>query len=203
MTALRKKSSPRPASRTSTGCTARSSPSAASARTSAGRTNSACSFSSAASRSGTIARIGIVLEEAVGDRAQAIVRARQRLAHRVAGPRIVEAGQQDQRAIPDVAVGVLGDRPQQRRHGLRARVSAGRCATRPSASRSRDRPACRSRPEAAPARRTAARTVPAPRAGRSQAEQTTAHRIAKRAIATPPDVSASCRESRREASLSW
>ena len=95
---------------------------AASARTSAGRTNSACSLSSAASSVGDHRRVGIVLEEAVGDGAQPIVRARQRLAHRVLRARIVEAGQQHQRAIADVAVGVLGDGLQQRRHGLRAGV---------------------------------------------------------------------------------
>ena len=66
--------------------------------------------------------IGIVLEEAVRDRAQPIVRAGQRLAHRVLRPRIVEAGEQHERAIADVAVGLLGDRLQQRRHRLAAAV---------------------------------------------------------------------------------
>ena len=68
--------------------------------------------------------IGIVLEETVCDRAQAVVGARQRLAHRVDGPRIVEAGQQDQRAIPHITVGMLGHRAQQGGHGLRSRRPA-------------------------------------------------------------------------------
>ena len=63
--------------------------------------------------------IGMVFEEAVRDRAETIVGAGARLAHRVLRARIVEAGQKDERAIADVAVGMLGDGLQQRRHRLR------------------------------------------------------------------------------------
>ena len=133
----------------------------ASARTSAGRTNSACSLSSAAMRLRDHRAIGIVLEEAVGDRAQPIVRAGERLAHRVAGARIVEAGQQHERAIAHVAVGLLGDRPAAAPERPARRRSAARSATRSCASRSRGRRACRSRPAAAPARRSAAPPAPA------------------------------------------
>ena len=62
--------------------------------------------------------IGIVFEEAVCDGPETIVRARQRLAHRVTGSRIVESGEEDQRPISNVAVGMLGDRLQQRGHRL-------------------------------------------------------------------------------------
>ena len=76
-------------------------------------------------------------------------------AHRVRRARIVEAGEQDQRAVADVPVGVLGDRLQQRRHGLRRRRAPDRAGAPRSACRSRDRPACRWRPGAGRRRRPA------------------------------------------------
>ena len=103
---------------------------AASARTSAGRTNSPSSFSSAASSLGVSAGRGLLLEVAVGDLAQPIVRRGQRRVHRVGGARIVEAGQQDRGPEADVAVGVLADRLQQRRHRLRRGRAANRAAGR-------------------------------------------------------------------------
>ena len=60
----------------------------------------------------------MVLEVAVGDGSETIVRARQRFAHRVLRARIVEAREQNERAIADVAVGVFRHRLQQRRHRL-------------------------------------------------------------------------------------
>ena len=72
--------------------------------------------------------IGMMLEKAVGDRAQAIVGAGARLAHRVLRAWIVEAGQEDERAIADVAVGVLGHGLQQRRHRLRRDGPADRAS---------------------------------------------------------------------------
>ena len=127
MTALRKKSSPRAdlAQQRLAHARDRRRRGSAPARepAPAGRTR-ACSLSSAARNCGTIARIGVVLEEAVGDGAQPIVGAGQRLAHRVLRARIVEAGQQDERAVADVAVGLLRDGLQQRRHRLRGRRAA-------------------------------------------------------------------------------
>ena len=125
MTALRKKSSPRPTSRTQRLTDARRrrlSRGAASARRApAGRTR-ACSLSSAVEKLRHHRAIGVVLEEAVGDGAQAIVGAGERLAHRVLRARIVEPGQQHERAIAHVAVRVLGHGLQQRGHRLRAGV---------------------------------------------------------------------------------
>ena len=62
-----------------------------------------------------------MLEKAVRDRAQAIVRTRERLPHGVFRARIVEAGQQDQRAVADVAVAVFGDGLDERGHRLGGR----------------------------------------------------------------------------------
>ena len=53
-------------------------------------------------------RIGMMLEEAVRAGAKAVVWTAERLAHRITGPRIVEPGQQNERAVTHVAVGVLG-----------------------------------------------------------------------------------------------
>ena len=58
-----------------------------------------------------------MLEVAVGDLAEAVVRRVERFLHRIDGARIAEAGEQDQRLEPDVAVSVLARRLQQRRHG--------------------------------------------------------------------------------------
>src|SRR5262245_28541487 len=60
-----------------------------------------------------------MLEKAVGDGAEAVVRALQGFAHRVPGARIVERGHQDERAISHVAIRVLGDGLQQGGHRLR------------------------------------------------------------------------------------
>ena len=58
----------------------------------------------------------MVLEEGVGDGPEPIVLFGQHPRHHVVSARIVEAGQQDERAEPDVAVLVIGDG---------SRVSAG------------------------------------------------------------------------------
>src|SRR5438045_7043641 len=60
------------------------------------------------------ARLTFVI--AVGDGAQTIVGTRQRLPHGVFGARVVETGQQHERAVADVSVGMLADRLQQRGH---------------------------------------------------------------------------------------
>ena len=70
--------------------------------------------------------IRVVLEETVGDRPQTIVGAGHRLSHRVLRPGIVEAGQQDERAIADVAVGVLGHGLKEHGNSLRRRNAADR-----------------------------------------------------------------------------
>ena len=136
MTTLRKKSSPRDTSRTSACRTRVTSPRPsdplaslrrrrARERARDGRTRPApCRGRRAAWQ--TIARVGIVLEEAVGDGPQTIVGAGQRLAHGVFGARIVEAGQQHERAVAHVAVGVLADGLQERGNGLRRRRAAHR-----------------------------------------------------------------------------
>src|SRR5262249_36188398 len=74
--------------------------------------------------------VGIVLEEAVSDDAKAIVRAGERLAHRVDRARVVEAGQQHERSIANVAVRLFCDRLHQRRYCLRARRSPYRTRRR-------------------------------------------------------------------------
>ena len=51
----------------------------------------------------------MMLEEAVRDGAQPIVGAGARLTHRILRARIVEAGQDDKRAIANVTVRVLSD----------------------------------------------------------------------------------------------
>ena len=76
--------------------------------------------------------VGMMLEKAVRNRPQAIVGAGARLAHRILRAWIVEAGENDERAITDIAVGMLGDRLQERRHGLRGDGSSdctGRAGT--------------------------------------------------------------------------
>ena len=57
-----------------------------------------------------------MLEVCVGGRAQPIVGRGERLCHHVARPRVVEPGQQDERAEPDVAVRIAGDGVEQRRN---------------------------------------------------------------------------------------
>jgi hypothetical protein len=64
------------------------------------------------------ARVGRVLEEAVRDGPEAIVRARERSPHHVACSRIVEAGEQHEGPIPNVAVRMLVHRLQQRGNSL-------------------------------------------------------------------------------------
>ena len=59
-------------------------------------------------------RVDVVLEVSVGRRSKAIVGRRERLRHDVARTGIVEPGEQDERAEPDVAVGVAGDGLEQR-----------------------------------------------------------------------------------------
>ena len=82
----------------------------------AGRTNSDSSRGSASSSRGRIMRVDVVLEVSVGDGSQAIVGIVERLRHHVARARIVEPGEQDERAEADVAVRVAGDGLEQRGH---------------------------------------------------------------------------------------
>ena len=70
----------------------------------------------------------VVLEVAVGDLAEAIVRRRERLFHGVHGARIAEAGEQDERLEADVAIGVLAGRIEQGRNRDRARRAPDRAA---------------------------------------------------------------------------
>ena len=118
MTALRKKSSPRPISPSSARCTCGSSPSAASADTTAGRTNSACSVCSELRSVGSQRRIRVRFQPFVGDLAQPVVRVAQQTAHEIAGAAIVERRQHDERAVPDELVAMLLDRLDERRHRL-------------------------------------------------------------------------------------
>ena len=78
--------------------------------------------------SGRHGPVGIVLEVAVGDGAQPVIRAGQGFPHGVLRARIVEAGQQYKRAIADVAVGVLRYRSKKNGHCL----GGGRPADRSS-----------------------------------------------------------------------
>jgi hypothetical protein len=74
----------------------------------------------------------MVLEKAVGDGAQSIVRAGERLANRLFGSWIVEAGQEHQRAVPHEPVGMF-------RHGSQQngdRLSRSRAADGPGRVRS-------------------------------------------------------------------
>ena len=68
----------------------------------------------------------MMLEKAVSDCTQAIVGARARVTHGVLRAWIVESGENDESAIADVPVGMLGNRLQKRRHGLRRDGSADR-----------------------------------------------------------------------------
>ena len=77
-------------------------------------------------------RVDVVLEVRVGGRAQPIVGRRERLGHHVARPRIVEPGQQDERAEANVAVRIAGDRVEQRRNrGLHGHAPDGPRRSRP------------------------------------------------------------------------
>ena len=71
-------------------------------------------------------RVGIVLEITVSDRAQAIVLLRQRGAHDVAGARVVEPGEQDERAKADERVRMGFHGLEQRGHGNRRIGPPGR-----------------------------------------------------------------------------
>ena len=70
------------------------------------------------------ARLGVVLEIRVGDGAQTIVRIVERRAHHVARSRIVEPGQQHQRAKANVAVRMTCGGFHQRGDGLGRRRAA-------------------------------------------------------------------------------
>ena len=148
MTALRKKAWPCMTSPSIVCRTLGSSPCAASARVSAGRTNSDSSLVSAASSLGTTRLVGVVLEVGVGDGAQPIVLVGERRAmtSRVRGSLKPESS--DERAEPDVAVGVRLDRLQQRRHGDRRLGAANGARGRACGSAKSIDSACRSRREA-------------------------------------------------------
>ena len=137
MTALLKKSWPRPTSTSSVSRTRGSLPCAASARTSAGRTNSLSSRSSAFSSAGHHARRRMVLVIHVRDRAQPIVRVADNLAHELGGARVVEAGQQHERAKSDELILVALDRSNQRRRDSRRLARAGAPGTRSCGRESR------------------------------------------------------------------
>ena len=160
MTALRKKSSPRPTSLSSACRTRGSSPCAGQCAHQRRADELALFLVERRNEIGNHRAIGMVLEKAVRDRAQTIVGAGARLAHRVLRARIVEAGEDDERAIADVAVRMLGDGLQQRRHRLRRRRSGGPCVPRRYGRRNRSRRACRWRLSAVRRRRSGERPVP-------------------------------------------
>ena len=69
-------------------------------------------------------RVGCMLEIVIGDLTQPIVRVGQHLSHHVLCARIVEPGEQHQRAETNKAIGVLRRRPNQCRHGCGGRRPA-------------------------------------------------------------------------------
>ena len=74
----------------------------------------------------------MTFEEAVGNVTEAVVGSGKRLAHGVFRAGVIEARQQDERAIAHVAVSLLRDRLHERRHRLRAcRASNGTRGVRP------------------------------------------------------------------------
>ena len=128
MTALRKKSSPRPTSRTGSAGTFGSMRAAERGeRADQRRTHELGLLLVERGEERRHDRaIRVALEETVRDRPQPIVRAGHRLAHGLRRSRVVEAGQQHERPIAHVAVGVLVHRMQQRRRTAWRRRSAGR-----------------------------------------------------------------------------